>query len=205
MPVDRPSYLDEIKDPRVIEAMLRVDRREFVPPPLIPYAEENRPLPIGYQQTISQPLVVGIMTEALQLQPGEKVLEIGTGSGYQAAILAEMGVTVYTVETIPDLANQAADSLKKLGYTNVHVRCSDGYHGWVQHAPYDAILLTAAPETIPPPLMEQLKPGGRLLAPVGSPKERQILTLIRKQADGSLITEDLGGVAFVPFTRRGRR
>jgi protein-L-isoaspartate(D-aspartate) O-methyltransferase len=164
-------------------------------------AYENQPLPIGYGQTISQPYIVALMTAHLGVQPGDKVLEIGTGSGYQAAILAELGMEVYSVEIIPELAEHAARTLAETGYSNVHVRNADGYWGWLEHAPYDAIIVTAAAEKLPPPLVGQLKRGGHLIIPLGAAQDHQILWLFTKEADGKLRSVDLGDVAFVPFTR----
>jgi protein-L-isoaspartate(D-aspartate) O-methyltransferase len=191
----------DISDRRVVEAMRRVPRHKFVPEEYAHIAYENQPLPIGYGQTISQPYIVALMTAHLGLKSGDRVLEIGTGSGYQAAILAELGMDVYSVEIIPELAAQAARTLVETGYTNVHVRHGDGYWGWPEHAPYDAIIVTAAAEKLPRPLVEQLKRGGHLIIPLGPVEERQILWLFEKEADGTLRSVDLGDVAFVPFTR----
>jgi len=156
-------------------------------------------LPIGYGQTISQPYIVALMSEALEVKPGDRVLEIGTGSGYQAAILAEMGVEVYTVEIIPELARQAAVALDELGYTNVHTQNADGYFGWEAHAPYDAIIATAAPDHLPQALAQQLKEGGRLVIPIGPTGSVQTLWLFEKQ-NGELNATNLGAVSFVPLT-----
>jgi protein-L-isoaspartate(D-aspartate) O-methyltransferase len=186
-----------IHDARVIAAMSKVPRHLFVPDDYLNQAYEDHPLPIGYGQTISQPYIVALMTEHLALQPGEKVLEIGTGSGYQAAILAELTTQVYTVEIIEPLERQAATTLEALGY-NVHCKIGDGYYGWPEHAPFDAIIVTCAPDHVPPPLLEQLKDGGRLVIPVGPPGFLQTLWLIEKNGD-KLESTNLGGVSFVPL------
>ncbi|MBI1733365.1 MAG: protein-L-isoaspartate(D-aspartate) O-methyltransferase [Gammaproteobacteria bacterium] len=187
--------------PRVLEAMARVPRHEFVPVELRGLAYENRPLPIGHGQTISQPYIVALMTELADLQPDDVVLEIGTGSGYQAAVLATLVKRVYSIEIIPELGRRAETDLHRLGYANVQVRIGDGYHGWPEFAPFDAILVTAAPEKIPPPLLEQLRPGGRLVVPVGPARDAQSLQLLRKNAAGELDVEDVLPVGFVPLTR----
>ncbi len=195
-----------VSDERVLRAMEAVPRHLFVPPELRDRAYGDYPLPIGYGQTISQPYIVAWMTELLELQEGDKVLEIGTGSGYQAAVLAEIpGVEVYTIEIVPELAEQARKRLESLGYTNVHCRQGDGYYGWPEYAPYDAIILTAAPEVIPGPLIEQLAVGGRMVLPIGRPGGFQTLLKSVKQPDGTLKNSVLGGVAFVPFTGEGIR
>ncbi len=187
----------------VIRAMRAVPRREFVPPDYVNQASENRPLPIGFGQTISQPYMVEWMTELLELQPGEKVLEVGTGSGYQAAILAELGfVDVYTIEIIPELARNAAKRLQDLGYTNVHVRQGDGYFGWPEYAPFDAIIVTAAPEHLPDPLTGQLVEGGRIVIPIGPQGSYQNLWKYVKE-HGKLKAHNMGGVIFVRFTGPG--
>jgi protein-L-isoaspartate(D-aspartate) O-methyltransferase len=167
-------------------------------------AYEDHPLPIGYSQTISQPYIVALMTELLQLQPGAKVLEVGTGSGYQAAILAEVGAQVYSIEILEPLAKTSSQLLQRLGYTSVQVKRGDGYLGWPQHAPYDAIVVTAAADHVPPPLVEQLKPGGRMVIPVGDGQTQQSLLLVEKSADGSVTTRDVAPVMFVPLTRENR-
>lgn len=189
-----------VKDAAVLEAMRRVERHRFVPDEYLDQAYDDHPLPIGYGQTISQPYIVALMTEALGVQAGERVLEIGTGSGYQAAILAEMGLEVYTVEIIPELASQAARRLKDLGYDQVKVLNADGYFGWEEHAPYDAIIVTAAPDHLPQPLVEQLAEGGRLVIPIGPVGMVQTLWQFEK-INGELEAVNLGGVRFVPFTR----
>ena len=192
-----------VHDPEVLAAMRRVRRHRFVPEQYLSAAYEDHPLPIGYGQTISQPYIVALMTEALKLRPGNSVLEIGTGSGYQAAILAELGVKVHTVEIIPELAQQAEKRLKDLGYTNIQVHNADGYYGWQEHAPYDAIIVTAAPDHLPQPLANQLKEGGRLIIPIGPPGSYQTLWLFEKH-NGELEATNLGGVIFVPLTGEGQ-
>jgi protein-L-isoaspartate(D-aspartate) O-methyltransferase len=187
-------------DPRVLEALGSVPRHEFVPSSQRRYAYENRPLPIGHGQTISQPYMVAVMTDLLQPRPGERVLEVGTGSGYQAAVLAALVGQVYTIEIIPPLGKSARARLQRLGYRNVQVRIGDGYYGWPEHAPYDAIVVTAAASHIPPPLLRQLKPGGRMVIPVGNRFTVQELLLVEKSADGKLTTRQVLPVAFVPLT-----
>ena len=197
--------LDEtgfIKDQRVLDAIRRVPRHEFVLPEYLDEAYENRPLPIGEGQTISQPLVVGMMTEALQIQPGHRVLEIGTGSGYQAAVLADLGAEVYSVEIIPSLVERALENLARAGYPNVQLQLGDGYYGWDEHAPFDGIIVTAAPDRVPQTLVEQLRQGGRLVVPVGPPGFYQTLWVIERREDG-LHKTSLGPVSFVPFTGAG--
>ncbi|MEJ5364100.1 MAG: protein-L-isoaspartate(D-aspartate) O-methyltransferase [Desulfosoma sp.] len=175
-------------------------RHRFVPEKLVDAAYENRPLPIGYGQTISQPFIVALMTELLDLPENATVLEIGTGSGYQAAVLAEIARDVFTVEIIPELGRSAQARLQELGYGNVHVKIGDGYFGWDEHAPFDAIMVTAAAPHIPPPLVRQLKPGGTLVLPVGPPFLTQYLTVVQKARDGTLTTRQILPVAFVPLT-----
>jgi len=186
-------------DARVLAALAEVPRHEFVPAPQRRSAYRNRPLSIGSGQTISQPFIVALMTDLLQLQPEDKVLEIGTGCGYQAAVLAELVVSVYTIEIVESLGKTAAQTLERLGYTNVHPRIGDGYAGWAEHAPFDAIIVTAAPDHVPPALVEQLSPGGRLVIPVG--KLSQELMVITKNADGSTTRKEIVPVQFVPLTR----
>lgn len=195
------EYLDrERLDARVMAAMGRVARHALVPEGQREYAYQNRPLPIGYGQTISQPYVVALMTDLLQPQPDDRMLEIGTGSGYQAAVLAELVAQVYTIEVVEPLGERALDALQGLGYRNIEVRIGDGYYGWPQHAPYDAIVVTAAASHVPPPLLQQLKPGGRLVIPVGSAFQVQQLVLVEKAADGTISTRQILPVSFVPLT-----
>jgi protein-L-isoaspartate(D-aspartate) O-methyltransferase len=192
-----------VKDPDVLRAMRTVPRHEFVPQDYLNQAYADHPLPIGYGQTISQPYIVAWMTELLELKPGEKVLEIGTGSGYQAAVLAELGyVEVYSIEIIPELAERAAQTLNRLGYTEVHTTQGDGYFGWEEYAPYDAIIVTAAPDHLPLPLVQQLVEGGRLVIPIGPPGGFQTLWRFTMQG-GEVSGENLGGVMFVPLTGAG--
>jgi protein-L-isoaspartate(D-aspartate) O-methyltransferase len=184
----------------VMEAMGKVPRHEFVPAHLRRSAYKNRPLPIGYGQTISQPYIVALMTDLLDVDEDDVVLEIGTGSGYQAAILAELVEKVYTIEIVRELGEQAKGRLKRLGYHNVEVRVGDGYYGWEEHAPFDGIIVTAAASHIPPPLTKQLKPGGRMIIPVGSPFMTQQLMLVKKEKDGTIKTKQVLPVIFVPLT-----
>jgi protein-L-isoaspartate(D-aspartate) O-methyltransferase len=185
-------------------AMATVPRHLFVPQAQQPHAYENRPLPIGHGQTISQPYIVALMTDLLQLGKGDRVLEVGTGSGYQAAVLAKLVRSVYTIEIVAPLAAEARERLARLGYRNVEVRTGDGYAGWEEHAPFDAIMVTAGAREVPPPLLQQLKPGGRMVIPVGPTGMIQHLTLIEKQADGSIRSREIIPVRFVPFTRDPR-
>ena len=194
------SLSSRITSNNVLEAMRHVPRHLFVPQQYQAYAYRNQPLPIGYDQTISQPFIVGYMTQLLDLKAGEKVLEIGTGSGYQAAVLSEITPDVYTIEIVEELGKQARQRFDKLGYTTIETKIGDGYQGWEKHAPYDAILLTAAPPEIPQPLIDQLKPGGVLVAPVGSTQGRQVITRITKGPDGEISREQMLPVRFVPMT-----
>ena len=189
-----------VTDPAVLEAMRSVPRHRFAPehPPRLTYTD--RPLPIGHGQTISQPYIVARMTEIVRPAPTDRALEIGTGSGYQAAVLAEVVDSVYTVEIIPALADTARERLRRLGYDNVVVRTGDGFKGWPERAPFDVIVVTAAPERIPPPLKRQLAEGGRMIIPVGPSGRTQRLTLVTK-TDGSISTRELTPVRFVPFLR----
>lgn len=187
-----------IKDKKILEVMGRIPRHLFVDKSLRDRAYGDYPLPIGEGQTISQPYVVALMTEALRLKPDDRVLEIGTGSGYQAAVLAEIAKEVYTIEIRESLADMASKRLKDLGYRNVKVKYADGYFGWEEYAPFDAIIITAAPNHIPPPLIKQLKEGGRLIVPLGSTVYYQTLTLATKKK-GDLDVEQMGPVAFVPM------
>ena len=192
-----------VSDAEVLRAMRAVPRQEFVPTEYLGQAYENHPLPIGYGQTISQPYIVGWMTELLELQPGERVLEIGTGSGYQAAILAELGfVDVYSIEIVPALAESATARLEALGYDEIQIRGGDGYYGWPEAAPFDAIIVTAAPDHLPAPLADQLADGGRLVIPIGPTGFYQSLWQFVKE-DRELRAFNVGGVSFVPFTGRG--
>jgi len=193
-----------VRDSATLAAMRAVPRHQFVPRQDWPHAYEDRPLPIGEGQTISQPFVVAFMTEAARARPGMKVLEIGTGSGYQAAVLAEIGCRVYTIEIIRSLADSARSRLERLGYRGIDVRHGDGYQGWPQVAPFDAILLTAAPDRMPAALVEQLAPGGRIVAPIGAEGEVQSLVLAEKDRAGRVTTRHLLPVRFVPM-RKGLR
>jgi protein-L-isoaspartate(D-aspartate) O-methyltransferase len=186
--------------PRVIGAMEKVLRHRFVPPGQAGSAYENRPLPIGHGQTISQPYIVALMTELLEPKREDVILEIGTGSGYQAAVLAELVARVHTIEIVPQLYESARSRLEQLGYRNVELKLGDGYYGWAEHAPYDGIIVTAAANSIPPPLIHQLKPGGRMVIPVGAPFQMQDLILLRKDAKGKVTTTSILPVAFVPLT-----
>jgi protein-L-isoaspartate(D-aspartate) O-methyltransferase len=183
-----------------LDAMKKVPRHKFVPPNLVDRAYNDGPLPIGYGQTISQPYIVAYMTAAIDPQSNQKVLEIGTGSGYQAAVLSEIVDSVFTIEIVTELHNSSEKRLKELGYKNVLCRNADGYYGWKKFAPFDAIVVTAASEYIPPPLIEQLKDGGKMIIPVGSPFLNQILILVEKEGK-EIITTSLLPVRFVPFTR----
>ena len=186
--------------PRVMDAIERVPRHEFVPPEIADLAWENRPLPIGHGQTISQPYIVALMTHLLGLESHHRVLEIGTGSGYQAAVLAELVERVHTIEIVPPLARQATERLPRLGYDNVEVALGDGYHGWPEAAPFRAIIVTAAATHVPPPLVEQLAPEGVLVIPVGEQFSVQMLLLVRKHEDGAVSVRQILPVRFVPLT-----
>ncbi len=189
-----------VQDPVTLAAMREVPRHKFVPLAQTLFAYDDRPLPIGHGQTISQPFIVAYMTEIIQSGPGKKILEIGTGSGYQAAILAATGAEVYSIEIIPALAEATAKRLQELGYGEVKTKTADGYYGWAEHAPFDAIIVTAATEFVPPPLIEQLKDAGLMIVPVGSPFFVQTLMLVQKR--GKTITStNLMPVRFVPFRR----
>ncbi len=187
-------------DPRVIEALGTVPRHEFVPGRQKPYAYENRPLPIGHGQTISQPYIVALMTDLIEPGPEDVVLEVGTGSGYQAAVLAGLVRAVYTIEIVEPLGRGAAQRLARLGYGNVTTKIGDGYFGWEEHAPFDAIVVTAAASHVPPPLVQQLKPGGRMVIPVGGPFMTQQLVLVEKTGEGRVLTRQITAVRFVPLT-----
>jgi protein-L-isoaspartate(D-aspartate) O-methyltransferase len=190
-----------VSDPRVLDAMRTVPRERFVPADVASRAYDDGPLPIGQGQTISQPYIVAYMTEVLGVLPAHKVLEIGTGSGYQAAILGELSRQVYTIEIVPELADRAAATLKSLGYAHVSVRAGDGYAGWPEQSPFDRILVTAAPERIPQPLIDQLAEGGRLVAPVGSQGDTQWITVLERTPRG-IVEKRTIPVQFVPFTRK---
>jgi protein-L-isoaspartate(D-aspartate) O-methyltransferase len=186
--------------PQVVAAMRKVERHRFVPLWLRPLAYLNRPLPIGHGQTISQPFIVALMTELMKLKPGDRVLEIGTGSGYQAAVLAEIAGSVYSIEIVEPLGREAGERLKELGYRNVQTRVGDGYYGWPDAAPFDSIMVTAAASHVPPPLIKQLKPGGRMVIPLGTQFATQSLMLVEKQPDGSVTSRQILPVMFVPLT-----
>ena len=186
----------------VRRALAEVPRHHFVPEAALPYAYENRPLPIGHGQTISQPYIVALMTQLLRPTREQRVLEIGTGSGYQAAVLATLVKDVYSIEIVEPLGIEARQRLAKLGYANVQVRIGDGYAGWPEAAPFDAIMVTAGAEEVPQPLLDQLKPGGRMVIPVGPVQAIQELVLIEKNADGSTTRRNVIPVRFVPFTRK---
>jgi len=188
-----------IKDRRVLEVMEKVPRHEFVPVEYRAFAYEDSPLPIGEGQTISQPYIVALMTECLSLEGEEKVLEVGTGSGYQAAILSELSKEVYTIEILEPLAERAEELLQKLGYRNVKVKCGDGYLGWEEYAPFDGIIVTCAPDHIPQPLIDQLAEGGRMVIPVGEVHFLQVLKLIEKR-EGKVTVRSVVPVRFVPMT-----
>ena len=191
-----------VKDARVLEAMRRVPREAFIPEPMRARAFEDGPVPIGGGQTISQPYIVAFMSEAARIAPADKVLEVGTGSGYQAAVLAALGARVFSIEIRPELADRARRTLQETGYGEVHVRTGDGYRGWSEEAPFDAILVTAAPDAIPDPLLAQLKPGGRLVVPVGA--GTQELLRVTRTASG-VERETLMLVRFVPMTGEAAR
>jgi protein-L-isoaspartate(D-aspartate) O-methyltransferase len=193
-----------IRNERVLAAMRKVPRHLFVPSSVEQSAYQDCPLPIGQGQTISQPYIVALMTATADPQPGQRVLEIGTGSGYQAAILAELAGEVYTIELVPELARQARATLDRLGYSRVHTRTGDGYKGWPEAAPFDAILVTCGADHVPEPLVEQLKPGGILVIPVGDQQGQQWLRVVKKDAQGHRHEQDLLPVRFVPLRRSGK-
>jgi protein-L-isoaspartate(D-aspartate) O-methyltransferase len=192
----------KVLDPKVMAAMAKVPRHLFVPSWQQRYGYDNRPLPIGHGQTISQPYIVALMTDLMRVKPGDVTLEIGTGSGYQAAILSELVKEVYTIEIIEPLGKEAEQRLVQLDYRNVAVKIADGYYGWPEHGPFDAIIVTAAASYIPPPLVRQLKPGGRMVIPVGASFLTQYLMLVEKQQDGSVVSQQILPVSFVPLTGR---
>ena len=193
-----------IVDSRVLEAMLRVPRHEYVPLEYRAFAYSDTPLPIGLEQTISQPYIVALMTELIQPEAGDRLLEVGTGSGYQAAVAAELVSEVYSIEIIPELARSAADRLERLGVSNVLVREGDGYLGWPEQSPFDGILVTAGAGDIPEPLVEQLSPGSRMIIPVGDSSSVQILKVIEKLSEGEVEIRDVAPVRFVPLRRNYR-
>jgi protein-L-isoaspartate(D-aspartate) O-methyltransferase len=198
---DTSYYINKKElDSRVMSVMGRVERHKFVPPSEESWAYANRPLPIGHGQTISQPYIVALMTDLLNLEPGDRVLEVGTGSGYQAAVLAELAAKVLTIEIIEPLGKAAARRLAKLKYDNVEAIIGDGYYGWPEEAPFDAIVVTAAASHIPPPLLRQLKPGGIMIIPVGSRFMVQQLVLVEKDETGEMRTRQILPVRFVPLT-----
>ena len=199
--IDTSAYINkEAFDPKVMAAMGTVPRHEFVPPQQLRFAYENRPLPIGHGQTISQPYIVALMTDLLRPEQNHKVLEVGTGSGYQAAVLSELVDQVFTIEIIEPLGTQVTQRLRQLEYDNVTVRIGDGYYGWEEHGPFDSIVVTAAASHIPPPLVQQLKPGGRMVIPVGSRFMVQQLVMVEKDAGGNVTTHQILPVRFVPLT-----
>jgi protein-L-isoaspartate(D-aspartate) O-methyltransferase len=201
--VDNQLRERDITDPRVLEAMQRVPRHRFVPESQQSAAYADHPLPIGQGQTISQPYIVALMTQLAQPVRGSKCLDVGTGSGYQAAVLAELCDHVYSIEIVSELARESRERLAALGYSNVTVRHGDGYQGWPEHAPFDVIIAAAAPDHVPEPLVEQLAPGGRMIIPVGS--NFQQLLVIEKSADGSAHQRIVADVAFVPMTGEAER
>ena len=188
-------------DPKVVRAMREVPRHLFVPPAMAPLAYRNAALPIGYEQTISQPYIVALMTHLLDVQPGHRVLEVGTGSGYQAALLSRLAGEVRTIEIVEPLAKEAADRLRRLRYSNVTVKAGDGYRGWPENAPFDRIMVTAGAPHVPQPLLEQLRPGGRLVIPVSRGRDGEMLMLVEKDSRGRVRSRDVLRVRFVPLTR----
>jgi protein-L-isoaspartate(D-aspartate) O-methyltransferase len=194
-----------IKNAQVLRAMRETPRHLFVPPEARQFAYGDHPVPIGYGQTISQPYIVGFMTEVLDVRKEHRVLEIGTGSGYQAAILSPLAKEVHTLEIVPELAKSAAETLKRLGHANVFVREADGYRGWPEKAPFDRIILTAAPPELPQPLVDQLRPGGKLVAPVGSSVFGQEIIVVEKAADGKITKRSMLPVRFVPMVKPAAR
>lgn len=201
--VDQQLIQRGIANPRILDAMRTVPRHAFVPEEVRELAYDDRPLPIGHGQTISQPYIVAFMTEKLDPAPGDRVLEIGTGSGYQAAVLSRLVKEVYTIEIVAPLADSAKQALAATGCDNVFVKIGDGYQGWAEHAPFDAIIVTAAPDHVPRPLIEQLKEGGRMAIPVGGSNSAQMLKIYRKHGDELKVEEELP-VRFVPMTGRAQ-
>ncbi|RMG45101.1 MAG: protein-L-isoaspartate(D-aspartate) O-methyltransferase [Acidobacteria bacterium] len=201
--VERQLASRDITDPVVLDAMRRVPRHLFVPEGLRDAAYQDSPLPIGHGQTISQPYIVALMTQLARAAPGKVALDVGTGSGYQAAVLATIVDKVYSVEILCDLADEARERLARLGYDNVEVRCADGFAGWPEHAPYDVIIVAAAPRSVPEPLIEQLAPGGRLVIPVGGASQQ--LLVVEKTEDGRIRRFTQGDVRFVPMTGEAER
>jgi protein-L-isoaspartate(D-aspartate) O-methyltransferase len=205
---DRVRMVDEqiaargVRNRAVLDAMKAVPRHEFVPEVYRRSAYGDSPLPIGLDQTISQPYIVALMTELVNPKPDHRILEIGTGSGYQAAVISRLVKEIYTIEIIPQLAQSSGERLKRLGFRNVTVRHGDGYLGWPEKSPFDGILVTAGATEIPRPLVDQLKPGGRMVIPVGSTSESQVLRIVEKQLDGSTRTQEVIPVRFVPLKRR---
>ncbi|MEX0986349.1 MAG: protein-L-isoaspartate(D-aspartate) O-methyltransferase [Bacteroidales bacterium] len=195
----------QVYDTAVLGAIYRTPRHAFVPDRMKPYAYENTPLPIGYEQTISQPVIVASMTQMLDPQPGMKILEIGTGSGYQAAVLAELNVVVFSIEIVTELGIRAKKLIDELGYTNVHIKIGDGYEGWPEEAPFDRIIVTCAPEEVPEPLISQLKTGGKIVIPVGSENTTQYLVVLRKDQNGKIIRDTKYAVRFVPMTGKAEK
>jgi protein-L-isoaspartate(D-aspartate) O-methyltransferase len=197
-----PGYRDPVRDDRVLSAMRIVPRHRFVDAEHLPRAYGDHPLPIGFGQTISQPYIVALMTEMLEVGPEHRVLEVGTGSGYQAAILSALVGEVYTIEIVEPLGNRAADRLKRLGYVNIHVKIGDGYFGWEEKAPFDRIIVTCAATLIPPPMLRQLKPGGKMCIPVGGQYTVQNLTMVEKSLEGTVTMRKTIPVRFVPLVQR---
>ncbi|MDB9822182.1 protein-L-isoaspartate(D-aspartate) O-methyltransferase [Deltaproteobacteria bacterium] len=196
-----PDYRDPVRDKQVLSSMRTVPRHKFVRPQDISSAYADHPIPIGYGQTISQPYIVALMTEMLDIKPEHRVLEVGTGSGYQVAILSTLVDEVYSVEIVKALGMQATERLRQLNYENIHLKVADGYYGWEEHAPFDRIIVTCASTLIPPPLLKQLKPGGKMCIPVGSQYMVQHLTMVEKAINGKISMRKILPVRFVPLTR----
>ncbi|MBN1848522.1 MAG: protein-L-isoaspartate(D-aspartate) O-methyltransferase [Deltaproteobacteria bacterium] len=196
-----PDYRDPVKDQKVLSAMLTVPRHLFVQPHNISRAYGDYPLPIGYGQTISQPYIVALMTEILEVKPSHKVLEVGTGSGYQAAVLSILVKEVYSIEIVEALGEQAQERVKRLHYSNIHIKVADGYYGWEEYAPFDRIIVTCASTLVPPPLLKQLTPGGKMCIPVGAQYSVQYLTMVEKTSNGDIRMRKMLPVRFVPLTR----